>query len=172
MPLKEVALQCAMAVRLAMRPGLCRALLCFCLFVYSWWIADKRVNCVYTIAECRHSCSIPTAPVLSLSPAPPQSLRLLGLLPWTHSPQPAYSASVVLQNTERSRSLTETIALIWIIKGLRHYDTVSLCRGGQRTNIQAHWPCAAVSPPPPPLSITLLLVLALNKLQAWAGPWM
>lgn len=30
----------------------------------------------------------------------------------------------------------------------------------------------APTPPLPPLSITLLLVLALNKLQAWVGPWM
>lgn len=73
-----------------MRPVLCRLSCVFvCLFTVD---ADKRVNCVYTIAECRHSCSIPTAPVLSLS------LRLLGLLPWTHSPQPAYSASVVLRH--------------------------------------------------------------------------
>lgn len=85
-------------------------------------------------------------------------------------------------STEWSRSLTETMALIWMIKGVRHYDTVSLCRGwrwrGQHTNIQGRAPPPPPLQHPPPRSPTNpslphnFLVPDLNKLQAWTGPWM
>lgn len=102
---------------------------------------------------------IPTARVVSVSPA--ISSSACGSGPILCSPS---AVPQLFRCAEPSQLPPETIALIWIIKGVRHYDTVSPCRGGQHTNIQAH----TISP----LFITPFLVLVLNKLQAWVGPWM
>lgn len=102
------------------------------------------VNCVYTIAESAGIPVIPMARVLSCSPALSACTSTAcgsGLIFCSRRIVPRLFCC-----TERSRSLTETIALIWIIKGVRHYDTVSLCRGGQHTNIQAHCPYTTISP--------------------------
>ena len=142
-----------------MCPVLCEPV---CLHVYSWWIADNSKLCLHDSRQCRHS-SYPCGPVayaLSWSPAIlacAASVYRSALIFWSRSIVPQLFCCTVW-----SRSLTETIVLIWIIKGVRHYDTVSLCRGGQRTNIQAHCPLHQR-----PLLNTLLLIRAWNKFQGW-----
>lgn len=91
------------------------------------------VNCVYMTAESAGIPVIPTARVPSSSPA--ISCLASGSGPTWCSPS---AAPQCFCWAELSQLLTETIALIWIIKGVRHYDTVSPCREGQHTNIQAH----------------------------------
>lgn len=129
-----------------------------------WFVCvftDGGELCLRDCSERRHS-SYPHGPCSELQPC----YVLLSL--WASGPilcSPVCgSASVVLLRRAEAGCLPETMALIWIIKGVRHYDTVSPCRGGQHTNIQAHTIF--------PLFITPFLVLALNKLQAWVGPWM
>lgn len=117
------------------------------------------VNYVYTTAASAGIPLIPTARVVSFGPA--ISSSACSSRPILCSPS---AAPQLFCCEEPSRLPPETMAWIWIIKGVRHYDTVSPCRGGQHTNIQAHTIF--------PLYITPFLVPALNKLQAWVGPWM
>lgn len=129
------------------------------------------MNCVYRVAyKQTEGISVsPTNKVENLSPefsfffcfSSALSIEPAALQPAVDSFSAAgYIVAQLFCCTAQSRSLAETMALIWIIKAVQHYDTVSLCRGGQRTNIQAHCLRSTVSP----FSVTLFLVLAAHKL--------
>lgn len=135
-----------------------------CLFCMFAWIADNSGWCLHDRRELQTFLWSPRPCGAAVCPSQSSASRGSGLIFCSRRIGPRLFCC-----TQRSRSLTETMGLIWIIKEVRHYDTVSLCRGGRLANIQEHWLNTTVSPS---LNSALFLVWAWNKLQAWVGPWM
>lgn len=113
-----------------------------CLFCMFAWIADNSDCCLHKRREPQTFLWSPrpcrAAGCLSQS----STSRGIGLIFCSRRIRPWLFCCC----TQRSRSLTETMGLIWIIKEVRHYDTVSLCREGRLANIQEHWLSTTDSP--------------------------
>lgn len=104
----------------------CCASVIVCLFT------DYGELCLHDCRERRHSC-YPHGPCSELQPC----YLLFSLWQRTYFVQPVCSASVVLLCRAEPVAYRDN-SLDLNHKRSPHYDTVSPCREGQHTNIQAH----------------------------------